>query len=138
MGQRLYWKAESPVALNTTQTLATGADPLYAGVQWMKLNQLMKVVYIIYPTKIWFDNNSEIVHDADTDDETGGMRIADMDMDDENEEEDDDIVMEEDRFEDNHCSSIITEPGQATTLQRKWIAAMSDGKNEEVARRFQL
>ena len=43
-----------------------------------------------------------------------------------------------DRREDDGLPTIISEPGQATPLQRKWIEAMSEGKEREVVQRFQL
>jgi nitrogen permease regulator 3-like protein len=46
---------------------------------------------------------------------------------DENEMEDDD---------DDNETSILMDPGRATSLQRRWLQAMSEGKDEFVARRF--
>lgn len=34
-------------------------------------------------------------------------------------------------------ASMINDPGRATTLQRRWLSAMSDGKDPLVARRFE-
>ncbi|KAH8112024.1 nitrogen permease regulator of amino acid transport activity 3-domain-containing protein [Phellopilus nigrolimitatus] len=65
----------------------------------------------------------------------------DEEGDEENEIDDEDdlgSVRDEDRADDNQLLSIIPEPGQATPLQRKWIEAMSEGKSEEVSRRFQI
>ncbi len=39
--------------------------------------------------------------------------------------------------EDNLLPSIIRDPGMATPLQRKWIKAMSEGKIEDIKRRFE-
>jgi nitrogen permease regulator 3-like protein len=38
--------------------------------------------------------------------------------------------------DDNNGTSILTDPGRATPLQRRWLQAMSEGKDELVARRF--
>jgi len=46
------------------------------------------------------------------------------------------VGKDETRGDDNHLPSIIEDPGQASPLQRRWIAAMSEGKNQELARRF--
>ncbi|KLO18243.1 hypothetical protein SCHPADRAFT_866880 [Schizopora paradoxa] len=40
-------------------------------------------------------------------------------------------------IEDDLLPSIIRDPGMATPLQRKWIKAMSEGKSEEIKRRFE-
>ncbi|KAJ7178562.1 nitrogen permease regulator of amino acid transport activity 3-domain-containing protein [Mycena crocata] len=34
-------------------------------------------------------------------------------------------------------ASMINDPGRATTLQRRWLSAMSDGKDPQIARRFE-
>lgn len=39
--------------------------------------------------------------------------------------------------DDNLLSSIISDPGQATPLERKWLEAMSDDKDPELAHRFE-
>lgn len=39
--------------------------------------------------------------------------------------------------ENNDYPSMITEPAQATPLQRRWLAAMSEGKDEHIVRRFE-
>ncbi|KAI6147032.1 nitrogen permease regulator of amino acid transport activity 3-domain-containing protein [Pisolithus thermaeus] len=35
------------------------------------------------------------------------------------------------------CPSLISDPGTASPLERKWLAAMSEGKDEHIARRFE-
>lgn len=65
------------------------------------------------------------------------LELEESDPDEDEESDDDDHRNEWDTMDDNHLPSIITEPGSATPLQRKWIKAMSDGKTEEIARRFQ-
>ena len=57
------------------------------------------------------------------------------------EEVDDDYdftLDKEEKKEDNSLPSIISQPGQAKPLQRKWIEAMSEGKDRDVVQRFQL
>jgi len=38
--------------------------------------------------------------------------------------------------EDDNETSILADPGRATAVQRRWLQAMSDGKDELVTRRF--
>lgn len=40
--------------------------------------------------------------------------------------------------EDTVSPSMISDPGTASPLERKWLAAMSEGKDEYIARRFEL
>ncbi|KAF9267630.1 hypothetical protein L218DRAFT_954822 [Marasmius fiardii PR-910] len=40
--------------------------------------------------------------------------------------------------DDERYSSIISDPGRATPLQRRWLSAMSIGKDPHIARRFEL
>jgi len=37
----------------------------------------------------------------------------------------------------NPHASIISDPARATPLERRWLAAMSDGKDPEIATRFE-
>ncbi|KAJ7650396.1 nitrogen permease regulator of amino acid transport activity 3-domain-containing protein [Roridomyces roridus] len=39
--------------------------------------------------------------------------------------------------EDENEASMINDPGRATPLQRRWLSAMSDGKDPVIARRFE-
>ncbi|KAH7928260.1 hypothetical protein BV22DRAFT_218824 [Leucogyrophana mollusca] len=39
--------------------------------------------------------------------------------------------------DDTLCPGMISDPGTATPLERKWLTAMSDGKDEYIARRFE-
>ncbi len=43
---------------------------------------------------------------------------------------------EEDEEEDDNETSILADPGRATAVQRRWLQAMSEGKDELVTRRF--
>jgi len=40
--------------------------------------------------------------------------------------------------EDTLEPSIISDPGTASPLERKWLTAMSEGKEEYIAKRFAL
>ncbi|CAK5268561.1 unnamed protein product [Mycena citricolor] len=44
---------------------------------------------------------------------------------------------EHDGSDDEREASIINEPGRATTVQQTWLAAMSEGKDPALARRFE-
>ncbi|KAF8962737.1 nitrogen permease regulator of amino acid transport activity 3-domain-containing protein [Flammula alnicola] len=43
-----------------------------------------------------------------------------------------------DTTEDHLSPSIINDPGKATPMQRRWLSAMSEGKEPAIARRFEL
>ncbi|KAJ3516543.1 hypothetical protein NLJ89_g1047 [Agrocybe chaxingu] len=43
-----------------------------------------------------------------------------------------------DTTEDHMWPGIINDPGKATPMQRRWLSAMSDGKESDIARRFEL
>jgi nitrogen permease regulator 3 len=43
---------------------------------------------------------------------------------------------EEGEEEDDNETSILADPGRATAVQRRWLQAMSEGKDELVTRRF--
>jgi hypothetical protein len=43
---------------------------------------------------------------------------------------------EEGEEDDDHETTILADPGRATAVQRRWLQAMSEGKDEPVARRF--
>lgn len=70
-----------------------------------------------------------------------GLQVQDDDDDDENEED----GAEEaeggnsgwDDEEDHATSTMIDEPGKATPMQRRWLTAMSDGKDAHIAKRFE-
>lgn len=42
-----------------------------------------------------------------------------------------------DEEEDHTSSTMIDEPGKATPMQRRWLTAMSDGKDPHIAKRFE-
>lgn len=63
----------------------------------------------------------------------------------EKEKEDEDVTEESDEdnvgwgtAEDTVSPSMISDPGTASPLERRWLAAMSEGKDEHIARRFEL
>lgn len=76
------------------------------------------------------NNSSAVLSDSAYDDE------GDVDL----EEGDSDKLehdSQQDISENNEVSSIIFEPGRATMLQRKWIDAMSEGKDPVLKQRFE-
>lgn len=61
------------------------------------------------------------------------------------EKEDEDVTEESDEdnvgwgtVEDTVSPSMISDPGTASPLERRWLTAMSEGKDEYIARRFEL
>jgi hypothetical protein len=40
--------------------------------------------------------------------------------------------------EDSPAATVIDDPGRATPLQRRWLSAMSEGKEPQIAKRFAL
>lgn len=78
-----------------------------------------------------FDEDLEI-HDRDNDDEDPELEEEDEDG------EDDEEAVEGSGSEQQYpCSSMINDPGTATPLERRWLAAMSEGKDPRIARRFE-
>jgi hypothetical protein len=67
----------------------------------------------------------EIELDEELEDDDSDTDAASRREDDEEEDEDDD-----------HETSILADPRRATSIQRRWLQAMSDGKDELVQRRF--
>jgi hypothetical protein len=86
---------------------------------------------------------------TDEEDDNGG---ADPEDEDEDEEDDDDEQSDDAEDSgwdtsleeggevdiDDLSPSIIFDPGKATPLERRWLAAMSFGKDPETVRRFEL
>jgi hypothetical protein len=67
--------------------------------------------------------------------------VLDEEMDDEESEagsrrEDDEEEEEEEEEDDDYETSILADPRRATSVQRRWLQVMSEGKDELVARRF--
>ncbi|KAF7424382.1 hypothetical protein PC9H_009689 [Pleurotus ostreatus] len=76
-----------------------------------------------------FDEDLDI-HDRDDD--------VDPELDEEDEEDEDEVAADENGSEQQHpWSSMINDPGTATPLERRWLAAMSEGKDPRIARRFE-
>ena len=68
---------------------------------------------------------------------------GDKDDGDDDDDEDDTEESDEDNVgwgtaEDTVTPSMISDPGTASPLERRWLAAMSEGKDEHIARRFEL
>ena len=64
-------------------------------------------------------------------------------VDKEKDDEDDTEESDEDNVgwgtaEDTVSPSMISDPGTASPLERRWLAAMSEGKDEHIAKRFEL
>ncbi|KAF5367533.1 hypothetical protein D9758_003810 [Tetrapyrgos nigripes] len=74
---------------------------------------------------------SELVIQEDGDDEGRHQGQDEAEMSDEKE-------LYESGAEDEFVPSMINDPGRATPLQRRWLAAMSEGKEEYITRRFDL
>jgi nitrogen permease regulator 3-like protein len=72
-----------------------------------------------------------VIKESDGDDDSN-RRLTDEDP------ETDEDGLGWDTAEDDLFPSMINDPGRATPLQRRWLAAMSDGKEAHIARRFQL
>jgi nitrogen permease regulator 3-like protein len=70
-------------------------------------------------------NEIEKEAEAEAEEAEAGAEAASPRGDDEMDDEDDD-----------NGTSTLTDPGRATPLQRRWLQAMSEGKDELVARRF--
>ncbi|KAI3604810.1 protein rmd11 [Moniliophthora roreri] len=77
---------------------------------------------------------SELVLESDGQDEysTGGDYVEGMESSDGREDSGWETA------EDESIASIINDPGRATPLQRRWLSAMSVGKDPRIARRFEL
>lgn len=56
---------------------------------------------------------------------------------DESDEEEDEEDVGWDSVEDHHWPTMINDPGRATPLERRWLSAMSEGKEPRIAQRFE-
>jgi len=74
--------------------------------------------------------------EIDETDEIQNSRSATSDQ--EGSDEPDDVDSGWDTAEDHLLPSMISDPGRATPMQRRWLAAMSNGKEPEIVKRFQL
>jgi nitrogen permease regulator 3-like protein len=75
---------------------------------------------------------SELVLKESDGDDDSNRRLTDEDP------ETDEDGVGWDTVEDDLYPSMINDPGRATPLQRRWLAAMSEGKEPQIVRRFQL
>ena len=75
---------------------------------------------------------SELVIKESDEDDDSNKRSTDEDP------ETDEDGLGWDTAEGHHLPSMISDPARATPLQRRWLSAMSEGKDPHVARRFQL
>lgn len=87
---------------------------------------------------VYRDRNTKPPKDAE--DRNGGTDSEDTDEEDVGEDSGWDSSLEEggDVNIGNFTPSIIFEPGKATPLERRWLTAMSAGKDLEIVRRFEL
>jgi hypothetical protein len=77
------------------------------------------------------DLSELVIKESDRDDDIN-QRLTDEDS------ETDEEGLGWDTAEDDLLPSMISDPGRATPLQRRWLLAMSEGKEPHIARRFQL
>ena len=77
------------------------------------------------------DLSDLVIKESDGDDDSN-RRLTDEDP------ETDEDGLSWDMSEDHLFPSMINDPGRATPLQRRWLLAMSEGKEPHIARRFQL
>jgi len=110
--------------------LDTDADQSPPGVSWLSLSPKSARRYTRDPSVGGSRNSrlSELILRDDSDSE--GRRREDSETP-ESQDEVDNHSGEEDE------ASMINDPGRATTLQRRWLSAMSDGKDPVLVRRFE-
>ena len=77
------------------------------------------------------DLSELVIKESDGDDDSS-RRLTDEDP------ETDEDGLGWDVADDHLFPSMINDPGRATPLQRRWLLAMSEGKEPHIARRFQL
>ena len=105
--------------------------PGNAGVAWLPLSPRSARRYSRRIPSVESELGSEGIGSyGDKDD-------GDDDDDDDTEESDEDNVGWG-TAEDTVTPSMISDPGTASPLERRWLAAMSEGKDEHIARRFEL
>ena len=96
------------------------------GVPWLPLSPKSARRYTRRVSSVESELNSVVVGS-----------YADMNDEDVSEESDEDNVGWG-TAEDTVSPSMIGDPGTASPLERKWLAAMSEGKDEHIAKRFEL
>ena len=75
-----------------------------------------------------------IIREADEEDDENDEKIQEDNEECESENED---GIGWDTVEDQLWPSMINDPGKATPLQRRWLSAMSEGKDPYISRRFE-
>jgi hypothetical protein len=80
---------------------------------------------------------SDQVAGIDVDEETGDEDGDGSEDEDEIEEEREEAFVNWDDREIYLWPTMINDPGRATSLQRQWLSAMSEGKDPTIARRFE-
>ncbi|KAJ7659963.1 nitrogen permease regulator of amino acid transport activity 3-domain-containing protein [Mycena rosella] len=111
--------------------LETDTDQSPPGVSWLSLSPKSARRYSRQSSAGGSRNSrlSELVLEDDSGDSAGRHR------------DDDEAAESQDEFENQNTeeneASMINDPGRATTLQRRWLSAMSEGKEPHIARRFE-
>ncbi|KAJ7127112.1 nitrogen permease regulator of amino acid transport activity 3-domain-containing protein [Mycena epipterygia] len=110
--------------------LDTDVDRSPPGVAWLSLSPKSARRYSRQPSVGGSRNSrlSELILQDDSDDN-------DSKRGDDDEPESQDEI--DNQSDDENEASMINDPGRATTLQRRWLSAMSDGKDPHIARRFE-
>lgn len=100
--------------------------PGHPGIAWLSLSPKSARRYSRRISSVELELGSEV-----------SGSYADKDDEDVTEESDEDNVGWG-TAEDTISPSMISDPGTASPLERRWLAAMSEGKDEHIARRFEL
>ncbi|KAJ6494661.1 nitrogen permease regulator of amino acid transport activity 3-domain-containing protein [Mycena vitilis] len=110
--------------------LETDADLSPPGVSWLSLSPKSARRYTRDPSAGGSRNSrlSELILQEDSDSE--GKRRDEGEAAESQDEIDTHSAGEDE-------ASMINDPGRATTLQRRWLSAMSDGKDPALVRRFE-
>lgn len=98
------------------------------GISWLSMSPKSARRYSRRISSVELELDSEV---------SGSYADKDKDDEDVTEESDEDNVGWG-TAEDTLSPSMISDPGTASPLERRWLAAMSEGKDEHIARRFEL
>ncbi|KAJ6544783.1 nitrogen permease regulator of amino acid transport activity 3-domain-containing protein [Mycena vulgaris] len=111
--------------------LEADADNSPPGVSWLSLSPKSARRYSRLPSVGGSRNSrlSELILEDDSGDSANRRRDED-----EAAESQDEI---DNQSNEENEASTINDPGRATPLQRRWLSAMSDGKDSHIARRFE-
>jgi len=100
----------------------------HPGIPWLPLSPKSARLYTRRVPSVESELSSE-----------GIRSYAEQEMDDEDDtEESDEDNVGWGTAEDTVSPSMISDPGTASPLERRWLAAMSEGKDEYISRRFEL